>query len=142
MKTKREHRVPLSPAAVDLLEAQPQIDGCAWVFPGNLRRPLSDVAISKLCGEISGDRCVPHGWRSTFRDWAGDHTAFPRELAEAALSHIVGGVEGAYRRGDAVERRRPLMAEWAKFLVTPVKKPAEGENNVIGLHDRGEEEAA
>jgi integrase len=136
MKAGKEHRVPLGDAAVSLLNALPRVAGCDLLFPGPSGKPLSDVAVSKLCGELSGGRAVPHGWRSTFRDWAGDATSYPREVAEAALAHVVGGVEGAYRRGDAVERRRPLMADWAKFLAKPpAKKPAEGEgDNVRELH--------
>jgi hypothetical protein len=89
--------------------------------------------VSKLSGELSGGRCVPHGWRSTFRDWSGDHTSYPRDLCEAALAHIVGGVEGAYRRGDAVERRRPLMQDWAIFLAKPASKPLETGDNVTPI---------
>jgi integrase len=116
MKGGREHRVPLSGAAVAVLNALPRFAGCDLLFPGPSGKPLSDVAVSKLCGDLSGLRCVPHGWRSTFRDWAGDATSYPRDIAEAALAHVVGGVEGAYRRGDAVERRRPLMEDWANYL--------------------------
>jgi integrase len=126
MKGGREHRVPLSGAAVALLNALPRFAGCDLLFPGPSGKPLSDVAVSKLCGDLSGLRCVPHGWRSTFRDWAGDATSYPRDLAEAALAHVVGGVEGAYRRGDAVERRRPLMEDWANFLVKPSAHGAKG----------------
>jgi integrase len=136
MKGGKEHRVPLSDAAMSLLKKLPTITGCDLLFPGPTGKPLTDVAVSKLCGELSGGRCVPHGWRSTFRDWSGDHTAYPRDICEAALAHVVGGVEGAYRRGDAVERRRPLMSDWAKFLAKPqAAKPAEGEgDNVRELH--------
>ena len=119
MKGGKEHRVPLGDVAVKLLDALPRIGGTDLLFPGPTGKPLSDVAVSKLCGELSGSQAVPHGWRSTFRDWAGDATRYPREVAEAALAHVVGGVEGAYRRGDAVERRRPLMADWALFLAKP-----------------------
>jgi integrase len=130
MKAGKEHRVPLSDAAMSLLNALPRLAGCDLLFPGPSGKPLSDVAVSKLCGELSDGRCVPHGWRSTFRDWCGDMTSHPRDLCEAALAHVVGGVEGAYRRGDAVERRRPLMADWAKFLAKPpAKKAAEGEGD-------------
>jgi integrase len=133
MKAGKEHRVPLSDAAVSLLNALPRIAGCELLFPGSTDQTLSDVALSKLCGELSEGRSVPHGWRSTFRDWSGDHTAYPRDICEAALAHVVGGVEGAYRRGDAVERRRPLMADWAKFLAKPPTATAEGDN-VRELH--------
>jgi integrase len=131
MKGGKEHRVPLSDSAVSLLNALPRVAGCDLLFPGPTGKPLSDVAVSKLCGELSGGRCVPHGWRSTFRDWSGDHTAYPRDICEAALAHVVGGVEGAYRRGDAVERRRPLMADWAKFLDKPPQREGEGEGDNI-----------
>jgi integrase len=125
MKGGKEHRVPLSDAAVSLLNGLPRIAGSDLLFPGPTGKPLSDVAVSKLCGELSSGRCVPHGWRSTFRDWSGDHTAYPRDVCEAALAHVVGGVESAYRRGDAVERRRPLMGDWANFLANPPAKKAE-----------------
>jgi integrase len=129
--------VPLSDAAVSLLKRLPRVGGCDLLFPGPAGRPLSDVAVSKLCGELSGSRCVPHGWRSTFRDWAGDATSYPREVAEAALAHIVAGVEGAYRRGDAVERRRPLMADWAEFLAkTAPAGDAQTSDNVTPLRLR------
>ncbi len=131
MKGGKEHRVPLSDVAIKLLNALPRIGGTDLLFPGPTGKPLSDVAVSKLCGELSDKRCVPHGWRSTFRDWAGDATSYPREVAEAALAHVVGGVEGAYRRGDAVERRRPLMTDWAAFLARSVRSDAP---NVTPLH--------
>ncbi len=137
MKGGKEHRVPLSDAAVTLLNGLPRIAGGDLLFPGPSGKPLSDVAVSKLCGELAERRCVPHGWRSTFRDWAGDATSYPREVAEAALAHAVGGVEGAYRRGDAVERRRPLMADWAAFLSKPSELKGGGEGgNVRDLHAR------
>lgn len=138
MKGRREHRIPLSDAAVTLAKRLPRQTGSDLLFPGPKGKPISDVAVSSLCGSLSGDRCVPHGWRSTFRDWAGDRTSYPRDICEAALSHVVGGVEGAYRRGDAVERRRPMMQDWAGFLAKPVEvKPAFGPNsNVTGLHSK------
>lgn len=125
MKGGKEHRVPLSGAAVALLNNLPRIAGLDLLFPGPNGKPVSDVAVSKLCGDLSGRRSVPHGWRSTFRDWAGDATSYSREVAEAALAHVVGGVEGAYRRGDAVERRRPLMEDWAAFLNRTQAKKAD-----------------
>jgi integrase len=137
MKGGKPHTVPLSDAAVTLLNALPRVAGNDLLFPGPSGKPLSDVAVSKLCGELSDSRCVPHGWRSTFRDWAGDATSYPREVAEAALAHIVGGVEGAYRRGDAVERRRPLMTDWAEFLAkTAPAGDAQTSDNVTPLRLR------
>jgi integrase len=132
MKADREHRVPLSQAAVALLNKLPRIGGCELVFAGPSGKPISDVAVSKLCRDLTGGRGVPHGVaRSTFRDWAGDCTSYPRDLCEAALAHKVGGTEGAYRRSDAVERRRPLMADWAKFLAKPAAKKADGEDGNV-----------
>lgn len=134
MKGGKEHRVPLSSAAIRLLQNLPRIGGSDLLFPGSTGKPITDVAVSKLCGEISEKLCVPHGWRSTFRDWAGDSTNYPRDICEAALSHVVGGVEGAYRRGDAVERRRPMMEDWAAFLARPVVDKLGSPSNVTSLH--------
>lgn len=138
MKAGREHRVPLSPAAVALLDALPRMDGCDLVFPSPRGAALSDAtlgaAIKRLheaaiaaggAGWIDrkqGDRVITaHGIaRSTFRTWAAEATAYPREIAEAALAHAVGDVaERAYQRGDALDRRRRLMNDWAKFLAVP-----------------------
>lgn len=136
MKGRKEHRVPLSAAAVKLAQKLPRIAGCDFLFPGPTGKPITDVAVSSLCGDLSTDRCVPHGWRSTFRDWAGDRTSYPRDICEAALSHVVGGVEGAYRRGDAVERRRPMMSDWAAFLEKPVEAKPAPDSNVTSLHTK------
>lgn len=120
MKAGREHRVPLSTRAVEILKAvQPLANGDAGavVFPSASGKPLSDAAFSALL--IRMDRAgefTPHGFRSSFRDWAGEVSTFPRELAEAALAHVVGdATERAYRRGDALEKRRKLMDAWARF---------------------------
>jgi integrase len=134
MKGSKEHRVPLSGAATDLLGKLPRVAGSELVFPGPMGKPITDVAVSRLCGDLSGDQCVPHGWRSTFRDWAGDRTNYPRDLCEAALAHVVGGVEGAYRRSDAVERRRPMMEDWAAFLAKPDEENSAPSSNVTSLH--------
>ncbi len=117
MKTKIEHRVPLAPEAVLLLESLPRLEGSDLVFFAPRGGQLSDMALTAVMRRM-GRKEVPHGLRSSFRDWAGDHTEFPRELAEAALAHVVGGVEAAYRRGDALERRRLMMAAWAKFCTS------------------------
>lgn len=119
MKAGKEHRVPLSVAAVALLEAMPRLDGTEYVFPGTKGQPLSDMSITAVMRRMAVD-AVPHGFRSTFRDWAGDRTSYPRDLAEAALAHVLpSAVEAAYRRGDALERRREMMTAWAGFLGTP-----------------------
>lgn len=115
MKAKRPHRVPLTPRCIAILDELRQM-GSEWVFPGQRRgRPLSNMAMLELLRRLEVD-ATTHGFRSTFRDWAGDHTSFPREIIEAALAHVVGSeTERAYRRGDALERRRDLMAAWAGF---------------------------
>jgi integrase len=121
-KQAREHRVPLSNAAVELLESIPRVAGSAYVFPSSSGKQLSDMTMSAVCRRLKV-AAVPHGFRSTFRDWCGERTAFPREVAEAALGHSVGNeVEAAYRRGDALEKRRRLMEAWAGFLSKPVAK--------------------
>ena len=116
-KTRREHRVPLCQRAIDVLrEAQAYGDGEGLVFPSVTGRTLTDNALSKLLREL-GIAGVVHGFRSSFRDWAGD-TGQARELAEMALAHTVKGVEGAYARSDLFERRRKLMADWAAYIAS------------------------
>lgn len=116
MKAKKEHRIPLSRQAVELLRKQPRIVGTDLVFPSSRNTPLSDMTLTAVMRRLKRTE-VPHGWRSTFRDWVGDRTDYPSELAEMALAHSVGSkVEQAYRRGDQLEKRRPMMQEWADFL--------------------------
>lgn len=119
MKAGREHRVPLSPRALEILELLAQIKGRAGdlVFPGQKRgAALSDMTMTALLRRLNVN-ATAHGFRSSFRDWAGDHTTFPREVAEAALAHAVGdATEAAYRRSDALEKRRALMAAWDQYL--------------------------
>ena len=119
MKAGAEHRVPLSDAALAALEqAHPLRDMSGLVFPSPSRvgRPLSDMTLTKVLRTTGlAERATVHGFRSSFRDWCAD-TGKPRELAEAALAHIVGGVEGAYFRSDLLERRRRLMADWARYI--------------------------
>ena len=115
MKAGNEHRVPLSKAATDLLRQLPRFDGTDLLFPGTKRQPLSDMTMTAVMRRMKMD-AVPHGFRSTFRDWAGEKTHFPRELAEQALAHTLESkVEAAYRRGDALEKRREMMEDWARF---------------------------
>ena len=116
MKTGREHRVPLSRRALEVLEeARHYRDKDRLVFPSMTGRALSDNTLSKLLRE-NGIESVVHGMRSSFRDWAGD-TGQPRELAEAALAHTVGNaVEAAYARSDLFERRRSMMEDWAEYV--------------------------
>ncbi len=117
MKTGREHRVPLSEGALAVLpEAQALADGSGVVFPSARGRPLSGFAIVKLVRDL-GIGAVPHGFRSSFRDWAAECTDAPREVCELALAHVNSDrVEAAYRRTDLFERRRTLMEQWAAFL--------------------------
>lgn len=134
MKMDREHRVPLSPDAVALLKALPRFADNPLVFPAARGGMLSDAAISATMKRIheakvkddgvgyvdarSKRPAVPHGTaRSTFRDWGAERTEYPREMLEIALAHQVGDeTERAYRRGDMVEKRRAMMAAWARFL--------------------------
>ncbi|MDZ4376028.1 MAG: tyrosine-type recombinase/integrase [Phenylobacterium sp.] len=122
MKAARSHRVPLSKAAVAvLLKMEPQRGGDdAFVFPGQkVGRPLSNMAFKKLMDRLDIEDVTSHGFRSAFRDWAGDQTNYPRELAEQALAHSIGDqAEQAYRRSDALERRRSMMQDWADRLAT------------------------
>ena len=121
MKAGKEHRVPLSAAAIKLLEAMPRIEGTELVFPAPRGGQLSDMALTALTRRMNfrddaGRVCVPHGCRSTFRDWVFVRTDYPRDLAEAALAHALENkVEAAYRRGDALERRRAMMQAWANY---------------------------
>ncbi len=129
MKTGAEHRVPLSEAALDVLERAKGLSGGGFVFPSPVRtgRPLSDATLPNLLRTTGlATRTTVHGFRSSFRDWCAD-TGEPREIAEAALAHSVGGVEGAYFRSDLFERRRRLMDTWATYL-------GGTENKVTAVH--------
>ena len=121
-KAKQEHRVPLQPQAIKLLKSLPKMAGSNIVFPSPTGKELSDMALSQLMrgmrdrGELTVD-AVPHGFRSTFRDWAAEQTAYPDEIRKAASGHTVGdAVKEAYQRTDLLEKRRKLMLEWANFL--------------------------
>lgn len=127
MKAAREHRVPLTERAIEILNHMAVVRTGDFVFPGFRHdRPLSNMAM-RMVARRAGITQTVHGFRSAFRDWAGERTNFPREVAEAALAHVVGdATERAYRRGDALEKRRELMDAWA-FFCEP--KPA----NVVPL---------
>jgi len=129
MKAGREHRVPLSDAALTVLdEVRPMAlmrdgkpDPAAPVFPG-VRRALSmsNMTMLMLLRRMKRGDLTAHGFRSTFSDWAAERTAYPREVVEMALAHTIGNkVEAAYRRGDLFEKRRRLMADWASFCEAP-----------------------
>jgi integrase len=113
MKAGLLHRVPLSGRAMEIVERMAEIRTGDLVFAGQRRRrPLSASSLARLCRA----GVTIHGFRSAFRDWAGEETSFPREIAEQALAHATGGaVEQAYRRGDALEKRRSLMEAWANY---------------------------
>lgn len=117
MKAGIEHRVPLSTAALGVLGRMQGIDD-TFVFSGaRSRRPLTNKALRNALAEIRGTGVTVHGFRSSFRDWAGECTSFPRDLAEMALSHTVGdATERAYRRSDLFEKRRELMDAWAGYI--------------------------
>jgi integrase len=117
MKAAREHRVPLSKRALAIIKTLAEARTCDYVFPSPRgRRPLSHVAMGKVMDRLEVEGPTVHGFRSAFRDWCGEATAFPREIAEAALAHVIGDkAEQAYRRGDALEKRRKLMDAWAAY---------------------------
>ena len=116
MKAKREHRVPLCGRAVEILDAARTLGNGPLVFPGRNGAPLAEKRLRRLL-QRQGVAAVPHGFRSTFRDWAAEETNHRREVVEAALAHVVGNkVEAAYARSDLFERRRQLMDDWAVYL--------------------------
>ena len=133
MKARKEHRVPLTDPALDLLRSMPRLDDSLFVFPGGKRgAPLSDMSLSSVIRRMnegggsskwvdrSGRQVVPHGFRSSFRDWTSERTSFTREVAEQALAHTIpSAVEASYRRGDLFEKRRKLMAQWASYCLSP-----------------------
>lgn len=116
MKAREIHRVPLSAEALELLRAQQPVEGCDFVFPSVKGTALSDMALTKVMRDAKLT-AVPHGFRSTFRDWVSDYTSYDKELAEKALAHALANkVEAAYRRGEALEKRRELMEHWADVV--------------------------
>ena len=116
MKAAKQHEVPLSKPAVALLKALPRIGD--YVFPGAVEgKPLSDMALMQLLRGMDANGYKVHGFRSTFRDWAGDLGHFDREVIEHALAHqLPDKVEAAYRRGTALKKRTLLMQAWADYL--------------------------
>jgi len=130
MKAGREHRVPLSDAALAVLDTVRRLaltrdgvpDPTAPVFPGPRRAlPMSNMVMLMLLRRMKRTDLTAHGFRSTFSDWAAERTAYPRETVEMALAHAVANkVEAAYRRGDLCDKRRRLMADWAKFCAMPI----------------------
>ncbi|CAM9289462.1 unnamed protein product [Ectocarpus sp. 12 AP-2014] len=125
MKANREHRVPLSHQAVELLSNLPRVKDNTYIFAGMKQgRPLSNMSLLQFMRGLgygpSGKQgnYVPHGFRSSFRDWTGEVTSYPRDVAEMALAHTIENkVEAAYRRGDLFEKRRTMMQEWANYIL-------------------------
>ena len=127
MKAGREHRVPLSQRATDILVRLSEGRSADFVFPGQRRdKPLSKMAMEMMLRRMKIENATVHGFRSSFRDWAGNETDYPRELIETALAHVIGDkAEQAYRRSDALEKRRQLMEAWAAYC--------SGQDNVVPL---------
>ena len=124
MKAGREHRIPLSPAAVALLKGLYTEDGNNHVFIGSGGGALAQDAMRRVMLQMNREATV-HGFRSAFRDWAGEQTAFPHDVCEAALAHSRGAVERAYARGDLFVKRRRLMEAWASYCASPAKATAD-----------------
>ena len=128
MKAGREHRVPLSVAALAVLgrDAHARCEPSGPIFPGAKRgKGLSNMSMTAVLRRMKRGDLTVHGFRSTFRDWAAETNPAPREVAEGALAHTLRDkVEAAYRRGDMLERRANLMADWADFLARPAEAGA------------------
>lgn len=123
MKAKKEHRVPLQEKAIQLLRKQKELFPNGYVFPGMKEgKPLSDMSLTAVLRRMEQNEITVHGFRSSFRDWAAESTAYPNEMVEMALAHTIGNkVEAAYRRGDLFEKRRRMMQDWSNFCDTVIK---------------------
>lgn len=123
MKGGREHRVPLSERAVQILREMQERQESDLVFPGRKRnKPMSENTMLKVLASQGGEDFTVHGFRSSFRDWAAEQTNYPNHVAEMALAHAIGDrVEASYRRGDLFEKRRRMMAEWARYCETAAR---------------------
>jgi integrase len=121
MKAGREHRVPLASRAVEMLRQLEKVKTSEFVFPGQARnKPLSNMAMEMVLRRMKIEDATVHGFRSSFRDWAGNVSSAPREVVETALAHVIGDkAEQAYRRRDALEKRRKLMDAWAAYCERP-----------------------
>lgn len=126
MKAGRAHVVPLSDAALSILKRMKELATGDYVFPGaKPKRPLSNMAMTAVLRRMELRHLTVHGFRSAFRDWCGDKTTFPRDVAAMALAHRVGdSTEQAYRRADALAKRRKLMNAWAQYITAPSEKGA------------------
>jgi integrase len=125
MKGRREHRVPLTARAVAILDEVKRFDSPDLVFPGERSgRPMSDMTLAAVLRRMGRPDITVHGFRSTFRDWAGETTAHPREVCEQALAHrLQDRAEAAYRRGDLMEKRRLLMVDWEAYCCSIAEAP-------------------
>jgi integrase len=136
MKKRIEHRIPMSSAAMDVLARMQKNRINEFVFPATIRgtKRISHAVVGRLMEIMGRDSFVPHGFRSSFRTWAGEETGFAREVIEKALAHMVGDeTERAYDRGDLFEKRRKLMDAWAAFATSD---PAKAGDNVIDLRSQ------
>lgn len=117
MKAGREHRVPLSTRAISILKELAKVNSGDFIFAGQARnKPLSNMAMDMMLRRMKREDVTVHGFRSSFRDWAGNVSSFPREITETALAHVIGDkAEQAYRRSDALEKRRKLMETWGTY---------------------------
>lgn len=132
MKAGRDHRVPLSQAAIDLLKTLSPGEAQDLVFPAPRGGMMSDMTLSAVTRRLGCD-AVPHGFRSSFRDWGAERTSYPNEMLELALAHTVSDkVEAAYRRGDMFEKRRKLMASWAVFCASTPRDTGSNVHNLRG----------
>jgi integrase len=125
MKAGREHRVPLSKAALAVLQSLNLLrSDLGPVFPGQkLKRPLTGMALTRPLGRMGRSDLTAHGFRSTFRDWAAETTGYPNHVVEQALAHTIGNaIEAAYRRGDLFAKRVALMEDWTNYLARPIAK--------------------
>ena len=124
MKSRRLHRVPLSDEAIAIIKNLQEQRSGEFVFPGNrYDKPISNMAMLSLLRRMEHHEITVHGFRSTFRDWAAEQTSFPREVAEAALAHVLSDkTEAAYQRGDMFEKRRKLMVAWANYCTSSTNK--------------------
>jgi integrase len=133
MKAGREHRVPLSDPAIEVLEWAREFGTEGFVFPGERAgAQLSNLSMLMVLRRMKVDAVV-HGFRSSFRDWAGERTSYPREVIEIALAHVIQNkTEAAYARSDLFEKRRRLMADWAEFCSQVSSESAAA--TMIGIH--------
>jgi integrase len=134
MKAHREHRVPLSDAALELLAALPREAPNPYIFIGARKDCLQALAMPRVLARMGRRDIVVHGFRSTFRDWAAEVTSTPNHVVEQALAHTIGNaVEAAYRRGDLLAKRTRLMADWARYCTTA---PTKADTKVVPMRGR------